>query len=95
MPVNPMQARSSVRRQLTDEEKQQAEELERKLDAKLAEVFGANPNSHSASFSLANTPADSVPPAVLAEVIERYKAVGWQDIIIHPPNPNLQLQFSW
>lgn len=94
MPINPMQARSSVRRQLTEEEKQQATQLESKLDAKLAQLFGANPDSHGISFSLEDTPADSVPPWVLAEVVSRYEAVGWR-VIIHPPNPNLQLQFNW
>jgi hypothetical protein len=95
MAINPMQARSSVHQQLTDEEKRQAAELESKLDAKLAQLFGANPDSHSISFSLEDTPADSVSPAVLAELIERYKAVGWREIIIHPSNPYLQLQFNW
>jgi len=94
MAINPMQARSSVRRQLTEEEKQQAAALESKLDVKLAEIFGAQPENRSASFTLQDTPADSVQPWVLAEVVNRYEAVGWR-VIIHQSNPNLQLQFNW
>ena len=94
MPINPMQARSSVQRQLTEEEKQEAAALEGKLDVKLAQLFGAQPNSHAISFTLEDTPADSVKPWVLAEVVRRYEAVGWH-VIIHQSNPNLQLQFNW
>jgi hypothetical protein len=94
MAINPMQARSSVQRQLTDEEKQEAAALESKLDAKLAQLFGAQPESHGLSFTLEDTPGDSVKPWVLAEVVRRYEAVGWS-VIIHQSNPNLQLQFNW
>jgi hypothetical protein len=94
MAINPMQARSSVQRQLTKEEKQDAASLEIKLDAKLSQLFGAQPDSHGISFTLEDTPADSVKPWVLAEVVRRYEAVGWR-VIIHQPNPNLQLQFNW
>jgi hypothetical protein len=95
MAITPMQARSSVRQQLTEEEKGQANELERKLDQKLSQLFGADPSSISISFGLDDTPGDSVPPAVVAELIERYKNVGWREIIIHPPNPNFAIQFTW
>jgi hypothetical protein len=94
MAISPMQARSSVRQQLTDEEKQQAAELEVKIDAKLADIFGHNPNSLAASFNLEDTPGDSVSPAVLAELIERYKSAGWREVIVHASNPDLQLQFN-
>lgn len=94
MPINPMQARSSVVRQLTPEEQQQAEQLISKLDAKLSELFGASPDSNGISFTLLDTPADSIEPWVLGDVVRRYQAVGWT-VTIHPPNPNLHLQFNW
>jgi hypothetical protein len=97
MAISPISARSTIGQQLTEEETAQAAEIERMVDVKLGDAIRHDQDARSASFALEDVLADSVSPAVVSAVIERYKSAGWPDVVIihSATNPNLQFQFNW
>ena len=81
MAISPQRARSGALPELSEQEQQRLEDIERQIDKQLVSVFGreVKPNEQilSTSVAIKNCPKGELTPAIFANLEARYKALGW------------------
>jgi hypothetical protein len=94
MAISPAQAKLGTQTQLSDQEQQRLEEIEKQIDTRLAKAFEDMPDSIAVSLALDDCPIGYFTPAMIENLVARYKALGWREVIFSSLNTNYSVQFN-
>jgi hypothetical protein len=93
MAISPAQAKSGAQPRLSEEERQKLEEVERQIDARLTKAFEDTPGALSVGLALDNCPIGYFTSAMIANLVGRYKGLGWREVVVTEHENNYSVQF--
>lgn len=86
MAISPQQARQGILPELSEEEQQRLEDIERQIDKQLASVFSRElkPGEQimGTAVAIQNCPKGELTPAIFANLEGRYKGAGWGSVLL-------------